>query len=72
MFNVAHAGATSADFRVSTHYRSQWASIANPYVSPSVCMDIKAEKKNCGNTHFGIGLVFLFIWLMEDLLMDNI
>ena len=46
MFNPAHTGATSADFRVSTHYRSQWASISNPYVTYALNLDGKLKKKN--------------------------
>jgi type IX secretion system PorP/SprF family membrane protein len=59
MFNPAHTGATNADFRVSTHYRSQWASISNPYVTYALNLDGKLKKKRWRNKHFGIGLVLL-------------
>jgi type IX secretion system PorP/SprF family membrane protein len=59
MFNPAHTGATSADFRVSTHYRSQWASISNPYVTYALNLDGKLRKKNWRDKHFGIGMVLL-------------
>jgi len=59
MFNAAHAGATSADLRISTHYRTQWASIANPYVTYGLSVDGKLKKKKWRNKHFGIGVVLI-------------
>jgi type IX secretion system PorP/SprF family membrane protein len=59
MFNPAHTAATNADFRVSTHYRSQWASISNPYVTYALNVDGKLKKKKWRDKHFGIGAVLL-------------
>jgi len=59
MFNPAHSGAFSGDFRISTHYRSQWASISNPYVTYALNADVRLKKKNWRDKHFGLGVVVL-------------
>jgi len=54
-YNPAEAGAFNGDHRASIHYRSQWGSVATPYVSYGVSYDASLFKKDWDHGFLGAG-----------------
>lgn len=55
--NPALAGMKNGDIRIVGNYRSQWASISNPYQTASIAADMNILNGHIGENLMGVGLV---------------
>ena len=60
-FNPAFTGYFSGDFRLAANYRSQWRSIASPFITGTVSADFSILKNTIAyNDVWGVGIIALY------------
>lgn len=59
LINPANTGSYSGDYRANLNYKSQWASIGNPYKSMAASFDLPALRNYNGYKMTGLGLAIL-------------